>query len=124
MGTSRSGDKQDAWVAGAFIYSGRPDPTWGISKRVAKKLEELWESLPPSSEKYEPRLGGLGYRGSFMREPGRREWVAYNGLVSCTTPAGVEVRRDPATKFERTLISSAPKGLLPEGVLERAWRTS
>jgi|SRR5271167_1713683 len=124
MGTSRSGKKNDAWVAGAFVYSGRSDPTWRISKRAAKKLHELWESLPASSEKYEPRPGGLGYRGVFVKEPGGREWVAYNGLVSCTTPAGVEVRRDPATKFEKTLTSSAPKGLLPEGVLEGAWRTS
>jgi hypothetical protein len=124
MGTSRSGEKHEAWVAGAFVYSGRPDPTWSISKRVAKKLHELWESLPESDERCEYRPGGLGYRGSFVRGSGHREWVAFNGLVSLTTPAGVEVRRDPARKFEKTLLSSAPKGLLPGGMLEGAWRAS
>lgn len=123
MGTSRSGEKDDAWVAGAFVYSGRPDPTWSISKRLVKELQELWESLPASEEKWEPP-GGLGYRGSFVRGPGHREWVAFNGLVSLTTPAGVEVRSDPARKFEKTLLLSAPKGLLPKGVLEGAWRAS
>jgi hypothetical protein len=123
MGTSRSGKKQDAWVAGVFVYSGRPNPTWSISKRVAKKLQELWESLPASDEKCEPRPGVLGYRGSFVREPGRGEWVAFNGLVSLTTPVGVEVRRDPATKFEKVLVSSAPRGLLPQGMLEGTWRS-
>src|SRR5271165_2413798 len=96
MDTSRSGEKHDAWVAGVFVYSGRPDPTWSISKRIAKKLKDLWESLPESYEKYDPRPGGLGYRGSFMREPGHRQWIAFNGWVSLTTPAGVERRRDQA----------------------------
>jgi len=122
MGTSRSGEKHDVWVAGAFVYSGRPNPTWSISKRVAKRLQELWESLPAFAEKRETQLGGLGYRGSFVREPGHREWMAFNGVVSLTTPAGVDVRKDPAREFEKTLLSSAPKGSLPEGVLEGAWQ--
>jgi hypothetical protein len=124
MGTSRSGEKYGAWLVGALVYSGRPDPTWHISKRVAKMLQELWESLPASDEKWEPRPGGLGYRGSFVRGAGHRDWVAFNGLVLLTTPAGMEVRRDPVRKFEKTLLSSAPKGLLPKGVLEGAWRAS
>jgi hypothetical protein len=106
------------------VYSGRPNPTWSISKRVAKKLQELWESLPASAEKWETRPGGLGYCGSFVRGPGHRQWMAFNGVVSLTTPAGVEVRKDPARKFEKTLLSSAPKGLFPEGVLEGAWQAS
>lgn len=124
MGTSKSSEKHHAWVAGAFVYSGRADPTWSISKWLAKKLQKLWESLPASREKWEARPGGLGYRGSFVRGPGHREWVAFKGLVSLTTPAGMEVRRDLAGKFEETLFSSAPKGLLPEGVLDRLWRSS
>ena len=124
MGTSKSGEKHDAWVAGAFVYSGRPDPTWSISRWVAKKLQELWESLPASNETWEARPGGLGYRGSFVRGPGHREWVAFKGLVSLTTPEGIEVRKDPARKFEETLFSSAPKGLLPESVLDGLWRSS
>ena len=122
MGTSRSSKKNDTWVAGAFVYSGRPDPAWNISKQVAVKVQELWESLAATDKKYEPRPGGLGYRGVFVKEPGHREWTAFNGTVSLTTPGGVEVRRDPARQFEKTLLSSAPKGLLPEGILEREWR--
>jgi hypothetical protein len=124
MGTSRSGEEHDAWVAGALIYSGRPDPTWRISQRVAKKLQEIWGSLSGSQQRFETPSGGLGYRGSFVRGPGHREWVAFNGLVSLTTPAGAEVRSDPVMKFEKALLSSAPKGLLPEGMLEGSWRAS
>jgi hypothetical protein len=109
---------RDAWVAGALVYSGRPDPTWGVSKPLAKKLRELWESLPASQQKCDPRPGRLGYRGAFVRETGHCEWVAFNGLVSLITPEGIEARSDPARKFEKTLLSSAPKGLLPEAMLE------
>lgn len=121
MATSRSGN-YDTWVAGALVYSGRPDPTWSIPKQIAKRLEELWASLATSEEKYEPRPGGLGYRGVFVREPGHREWMAFNGSVSVTTRAGMEVRRDPARRFEKILLSSAPKGLLPESVFEGGLR--
>jgi len=85
------------------------------------KLQGLWESLAASEEKYEPRPGRLGYRGVVVKEPGHREWTAFNGTVSLTTPAGVEVRRDPARQFEKTLLSSAPKGLLPESMFEGGW---
>ena len=80
------------------------------------KLQELWESLAASEKKHEPRPGGLGYRGVFMKEPGHREWTAFNGTVSRTTPTGAEARRDPARQFEKTLLSSAPRGMLPESM--------
>jgi hypothetical protein len=116
MVTSRSGKKKE-WTAGAFLYSGRPDPVWDIPGRVVKKLQEAWKSLPLAEVQRKPRLAGLGYRGSFLRRPGQREWIAGNGLVSLRTPAGVETRKDEAREFERILLASAPKGLLPEGLM-------
>jgi hypothetical protein len=122
MAISKSGRKEQVWTAGAHLYSGRPDPTWNISAHVVQKLQELWESMTRAGETRVPRSGGLGYRGSFVRGPGGRVWVAFKQLVSLTTPAGTEVRTDTAQEFEKTVLSSAPKGLLPKGLSEGQWR--
>lgn len=121
MATSRSGKKERTWIAGVWIYSGRHDPTWSVPGRLVKKLQKLWESLPPAGEEWKPPSGGLGYRGSFLRGPGNREWAAFKGLVSLRTHMGMQVREDVTREFERTLISSAPRGVLPEGLIEGPW---
>lgn len=117
MATSKSRSNVHGWIAGAFLYSGRRDPVWNVSGRVVKQLLALWESLP-RSEQEELHPGGLGYRGSFLRENDKQEWVAFNGLVSLRTGTDMQVRKDAARKFEKTLLASATKGLLPEGLIE------
>ena len=110
MATSKSPEK---WTAGARIYSGRRDPTWEISQKVANKLVGLWDALPRSA-KADTSTSRLGYRGVFLRGPGGREWQAFSAIASLKTGAGVEVRTDAERKFERTLLASAPSGLLPD----------
>lgn len=124
MATSKSRSNIRGWSAGAHLYSGRPDPVWNISEGVVKKLLALWESLPPAGEQEEVHPGGLGYRGAFLRSNENREWMAFNGLVSLRTRAGMQVRKDAAREFEKTLLSSAPKGLLPQGLIEGRWAPS
>jgi hypothetical protein len=120
MVTSRSAKKKE-WTAGAFLYSGRPDPVWDIPERVVKRLQEVWKSSPVAEAQRELRSAGLGYRGAFLRGPGQHEWIAGNGLALLRTPKGVETRRDDAREFEKILLSSAPQGLLPQGLMEGKW---
>lgn len=118
MATSKSRNNAHHWIAGAYLYSGRRDPSWNVSERMVKQLMALWESLPTAGEQKEVRPGGLGYRGSFLRENDKQEWMAFNGLVSLRTGAVMQVRKDAARKFEKTVLSSAPEGLLPKGLIE------
>ena len=110
MATSKSPETKD-WIAGAYLYSGRRDPTWPVSKPLVRKLQELWERLPPSRRETGP--ASLGYRGAFLHSPDSREWLAFKGIVSLTTPSGSESRADPGLEFERSLLNSAPAGILP-----------
>jgi hypothetical protein len=106
MATSRS-TSETGWIAGALVFSGRPDPTWPISQDVAAELVATWESLPPTDATSSPPA--LGYRGCYVRDPDGRMWTAYHELV---TQSG-ERRRDDERRFERTVLSSAPTGVLP-----------
>lgn len=123
MAISKSRSNVQGWTAGAYLYSGRRDPAWNVPERVVKQLLAMWKSLSTASEK-EVHPGGLGYRGSFLKDNDKREWIAFNGLVSLRTGAGTQVRKDAARKFENILLSSAPKGLLPEGLIEGRWAPS
>jgi hypothetical protein len=111
MATSRS-SSESAWIAGAFVFSGRPDPTWPISIDVTQKLVAIWESLVPSADAA-PATPALGYRGCFVRDPAARTWTALHELVTLSSESGSERRGDDDRRFERTVLASAPAGTLP-----------
>ena len=114
MGTSKS---SEVGLGGALLYSGRHDPQWPVSQPIVRKLQQLWDAMPPEP-KPGPSPTGLGYRGAFLRGPGDREWIAFQGVVSLRTPAAIEVRSDAASEFEKALLASAPAGLLPPEVFK------
>lgn len=106
MATSRSGS-DSGWTAGAFVFSGRRDPTWALPPPVADQLVAIWESLPSTEAAETPPA--LGYRGCYVRDPDGRTWTAYRELVTLEG----ERRRDDDRRFEGTLLGSAPDGILP-----------
>jgi hypothetical protein len=110
MATSRS-TSESGWTAGAFVFSGRPDPTWPISSDVAEQLVVIWETLVPTDDA--PTPPPLGYRGCFVRDPGGRTWTAFHELVTLSSEGSSETRRDDDRRFERTVLASAPAGTLP-----------
>ena len=124
MATSKSTSKRAAWVGGASVFSGRPDPTWEVKPSVAKYLERIWRALKPVKRELPP-IPALGYRGCFLQGSRNREWFAFGGLVTLRSANRSAIRSgdrstdhsqsraDPTKKFERALLSSAPEGLLP-----------
>src|ERR1700730_2840450 len=73
MDTSRSPER-DRWIAGALVFSGRRDPTWPVPAELGRRLEQLWEGLPPWSGE-RPHPPPLGYRGCKHSAPGGRVWT-------------------------------------------------
>jgi hypothetical protein len=120
MVTSRSSDSDNKgeWIAGAWIFSGRPDPKWTVPLAAAQRLVTRLESMSEATEVI-PVAPRLGYRGCFLRSPSGREWRAYRGLVESRWQGEVERRRDEGQWFEKQLLELAPRGLLPNDVI--AW---
>jgi hypothetical protein len=117
MGTSKSSD-QGKYVAGASIFSGRPDPTWTVSESLADRLISIWDLLEASTGTI-PQAPPLGYRGCTLKDiDGKREWHAYNGVVTLKSPSTEEVRRDRSRKFEAVCLRSAPEGMIPPAILD------
>jgi hypothetical protein len=100
-------EKEQPWIAGAELFSGRPNPVWTISRRTAGKLLRLWDRLAPHCGA-KPTPPGLGYRGCFLEEhQSDRRWEAYAGVVSL----GTEIRSDAHRAFEKALLNTAPPSL-------------
>ncbi len=112
MGISKSNRKSGRYTGGALLFSGRPDPTWSVGKNVALKLEETWNSLQTHKGEF-PSPPLLGYRGCYLKSDRGIEWLAFEGVVTLLIEGRQESRKDIERTFERLVLSSAPKGLLP-----------
>src|SRR5512134_3217726 len=100
MGTSRSSKRRPrAWTAGVLLYSGRPNPTWKVDGRRVQRLIRIWAGLDVLT-RARPRAPALGYRGCFLQEDDRRDWVACAGVVTLSASGRAEVRGDEARAFE------------------------
>jgi|ERR1035438_9867688 hypothetical protein len=111
MATSRSPSR---WTAIAEIFSGRENPQWSVADDESQALVRRWSQLPragDSIQHYRPRLG---YRGCQLRSPDGSTWHAFDGIVCAVGPDGHQSARiDETGDWERSLLSTAPAGLLP-----------
>jgi hypothetical protein len=115
-GTSRSTEPAGTWEAGASIFSGRPDPSWEMTRDIANSLVRCLQHLSPASAAT-PQPPSLGYRGSWFRAPDGREWRLFGGLVEAAPGTGSTRLRDPNRNCERQILKTAPVGVLPPGVI-------
>lgn len=111
MATSESASPAD-WLAGASVYSGRPEPTWPVDNASGEHIARLADGLrrapaPAGGDAPEARLG---YRGCWLRAPDGRQWRASGGAVIDDDA----VLADPDRAVERTILATAPPGLLPD----------
>jgi hypothetical protein len=110
---------KEKWIAGVYIFSGRPDPIWSLNRETVEELEKVWESLE-NAETATSSPPGLGYRGCFVRDRSKnREWNTYRVDVSLRSNGNTELRIDNNCRFEALVLSSAPQGTLPESLLPR-----
>ena len=96
----------------ALVFSGRPDPEWPVDRDQAARLRALWLTMTAAAS-VPPSAPALGYRGCALRCATGEEWLAYGGSVSLTSASGSDRRGDPERQFERLLLATAPRGMLP-----------
>ena len=97
------------------IFSGRPNPVWGLTAAQIDEMGEIVRTLPLATEE-PPSQPGLGYRGFVVTDDARRSWRinAFKGFVQITDQGRVEVRSDRNRRLERWLLNSAGSQLAPE----------
>ena len=99
-------------AARAYVFSGRPDPTWEVGADVLARRESTWEALLPF-DGAPPAPPLFGYRGCVVTSASGAEYIAYGGVVTKRGGARDEQRVDQSRRFERLVYNSAPGGLIP-----------
>lgn len=90
---------------------------WQIQEQQAQKLEAIWDELEEIAEQ-RPSTPQLGYRGCSMKCAPDREYIAYGGIVTKKVGNITESWKDATKRFERLLLATSPKGLLPDGLID------
>lgn len=106
------------WIAGARIFSGRPDPTWPVAAASADELLAIWDGLTPVAQ-WPPPRPIVGYRGCWLRATSGVRWLAYDDVVLMSTGSSIVGRADGAHAFARAVLRSAPVGTLPADLVTR-----
>ncbi len=112
MVTSKSNRGDKKCIGGVFLFSGRPNPEWELGEDAITELLKVWNTLKPMRSGHQP-APKLGYQGCYLRCPNNQEWIAFEGVVTLRKFDTLEYRQDGERKFEKKLLSSAPKGVLP-----------
>lgn len=103
-------------TACAFVFSGRPDPTWHVDDHHEQLLLVIWDQLKETVTQTYPK-SRLGYRGVSMVCKDK-DYIAFDGYVRKKTKDAVEWRVDDERSFELLLLSTAPQGLLPVDIAD------
>lgn len=112
---SGSADAASGWRAGAWVYSGREDPSWPLNDRQAGGLVALWRTLPPVSGSAHGRSEvRLGYRGCWFGHESSGAWSIVGGQVTHVEGDRVESRFDTDCRLESAVLATAPPGFLPQ----------
>lgn len=100
------------------IFSGRPNPTWRMSRADTQTLARMVETLSRSEPK--TLFDGLGYRGFIVTSPtpiaGATTITVQNEIVKLSAD---NFRLDPKRTIERWLLTKAEPEL-PNDVYELA----
>lgn len=105
-------------TAKALVFSGRPDPVWKVKKAIVNELKTIWDSLD-SIEGELQSAPSLGYRGCIIKCKGDIEWFVYKNLVTLKRGEKRESRNDNDMKFEKLVLSSAPRKNVPPFLIDK-----
>ena len=98
-----------------MVYSGRRNPEWRVDNKYIERLETIWAELAPWVGSDIPP-SRLGYQGCTLVSPKGDSWFINGEFVSRESDGEIEKRSDPARRYEKMLLSSAPADLLPPWV--------
>ncbi len=104
------------WLCKAKLDYEDSQPVWILEKARASKLLDLWNTLKTSFESTQTKSAYLGYGGTFLKESDNSEWHIFNNTVTRKTNNTLETRIDKNRFFEKTILKSAPKGVLPDAL--------
>jgi hypothetical protein len=107
---------QNGWVCKAELDFEEKQPSWKLETNKASKLLDIWNTLKTSLEPSNRKSAYLGYGGTYLKSSDNSEWHIFNKTVTRVNNNTIEVRFDKNRYFEKTILKSAPSGILPDAL--------
>lgn len=104
------------WLCKANLEFEEKQPTWKLEKTKASKLLALWNSLRTTLEPSNIKPAYIGYGGTYLKSSDNSEWHIFNNTVTRRNNNTLETRIDKNRFFEKTILKSAPSGILPDAL--------
>lgn len=104
------------WLCKAKLEFEDNQPVWKLQKNSASKLLEIWNTLKTSLEPVSKKSAYLGYGGTYLKTSDDTEWHIFNNTVTRRNNNTLEIRFDKNRFFEKTILKSAPSGVLPDAL--------
>ncbi|MBI5403653.1 MAG: hypothetical protein HY959_09630 [Ignavibacteriae bacterium] len=108
--------EQKEWLCKAKLEFEEQLPEWKIEKQRASKLLDMWNSLKTTLEPSKKKSAYLGYGGTYLKSSDNSEWHIFDKTVTRITDSTIETRVDVKRYFEKTILKSAPSGILPDAL--------
>jgi hypothetical protein len=107
---------QQEWFCKTKLDFEDKQPVWKLQKTKASKLMEIWNSLKTTLEPSQTKSAYLGYGGTYLKSSDNTEWHIFNNTVTRRNNNTLETRIDKNRYFEKTILKSAPNGILPDAL--------
>ena len=112
----KSNQVKKEWLCKAKLDFEEKEPVWKLERNRASKLMEIWNSLKTSLETTSSKSAYLGYQGTYLKSADNSEWHIFNNTVTRVSNNTIETRVDKNRHFEKTILKSAPSGILPDAL--------
>lgn len=112
----KENSKRTEWVCKAKLDFEEKQPVWGIEKTRAVRLLKVWNSLKTTLNATTTKSAYLGYGGTYIKSSDNSEWHIYNDTVTFRNNNTLETRIDKNRYFEKTILKTAPRGILPDAL--------
>lgn len=99
------------------VFSGRSNPVWDLSGKLAEELVKRLRRLPPAGRGKTPSPPDLGYRGLRLTQKGPAQeeaWLAPYEVFGGFARHGDSVFLDDSRSLERWLLSAGGPGVEQE----------
>lgn len=100
--------------AKVYLPSADYNPVWKIKPEDKQNLIKIWDKMQTKNLEEINMQNDIFYSGCQLSDDEGQNWFAYRGITVMKKDNITEIKKDENRKFEKKLLKTAPKNLIPE----------
>jgi hypothetical protein len=100
--------------AKVYLPNADYNPAWKIKDKDKQNLIKIWDDMHSNELEDITVHKDIMYSGCQFSSDDGRNWFTYRGMTIMRKDNITEIKKDENRKFEKKLMKTAPKNLIPE----------